>query len=94
MARLAYVSAPPAKMLSQEHGVSHITAEKALTKLRDGLIHSVIGKGYYVKRAGPRSTVDRGAGADTGPVDRGHTERPEQAVPAPGRAHMGRELRR
>jgi DNA-binding IscR family transcriptional regulator len=34
---------------AQEHGVSHITAEKALTKLRDdGLIHFVIGKGYYV----------------------------------------------
>ncbi len=40
---------PSVKTLSQEHGVSHITAEKALTKLRDdGLIHSVIGKGYYV----------------------------------------------
>jgi DNA-binding transcriptional regulator YhcF (GntR family) len=40
---------PSVKSLSQEHGVSHITAEKALTKLRDeGLINSVIGKGYYV----------------------------------------------
>ena len=37
------------KTLSQEHGVSHITAERTLTKLRDeGVIHSVIGKGYYV----------------------------------------------
>jgi DNA-binding transcriptional regulator YhcF (GntR family) len=40
---------PSVKTLSQEHGVSHITAEKALTKLRDeGVIHSVIGKSYYV----------------------------------------------
>jgi DNA-binding GntR family transcriptional regulator len=35
--------------LSQEHGVSHITAERALTARRDeGLITAVIGKGYYV----------------------------------------------
>ena len=40
---------PSVKSLSQEHGVSHITAEKALAVLRDeGIIHSVIGKGYYV----------------------------------------------
>ena len=36
------------KTLGQEHGISHITAEKALAVLKDeGLIHSVIGKGYY-----------------------------------------------
>jgi len=40
---------PSVKSLSQEHGISHITAEKALTVLKDeGIIHSVIGKGYYV----------------------------------------------
>jgi DNA-binding GntR family transcriptional regulator len=43
---------PQVQTLSQEHGVSHVshvTAEKALTTLRDeGLINSVIGKGYYV----------------------------------------------
>lgn len=40
---------PSVKSLSQEHGISHITAEKALAVLRDeGIIHSVIGKGYYV----------------------------------------------
>jgi DNA-binding GntR family transcriptional regulator len=40
---------PSVKTLSQEHGVSHITAERALTTLRDeGLIIPVIGKGYYV----------------------------------------------
>jgi len=37
------------KTLSQQHGVSHITAERALTTLKDeGLITPVIGKGYYV----------------------------------------------
>lgn len=40
---------PSVKSLSQEHGVSHITAEKALAVLKDeGIIHSVIGKGYYI----------------------------------------------
>ncbi len=40
---------PSVKTLSQEHGVSHITAERALTILKDeGLITAVIGKGYYV----------------------------------------------
>ena len=40
---------PSVKSLSQEHGISHITAEKALAVLKDeGIIHSVIGKGYYV----------------------------------------------
>ena len=40
---------PSVKTLSQEHGVSHITSERALTKLKDeGLIVPVIGKGYYV----------------------------------------------
>ena len=40
---------PSIKTLSQEHSVSHITAERALTTLKDdGLITPVIGKGYYV----------------------------------------------
>jgi len=43
---------PGVKALSQEHGVSHITAERALTTLKDeGLITPVIGKGYYVTGA-------------------------------------------
>jgi len=40
---------PSAKTPSQEHGVSHITAERALAILKnEGLIIPVIGKGYYV----------------------------------------------
>jgi DNA-binding GntR family transcriptional regulator len=40
---------PSVKTLSQEHGVSHVTAEKALAVLKDeGLAEAVIGKGYYV----------------------------------------------
>ena len=40
---------PSAKTLSQEHSVSHITAERALAMLKnEGLITPVIGKGYYV----------------------------------------------
>jgi len=40
---------PSVKTLSQEHGVSHITAERALATLKgEGLIVPVIGKGYYV----------------------------------------------
>jgi DNA-binding GntR family transcriptional regulator len=40
---------PSVKTLSQEHGVSHITAERALSTLKEaGLITPVIGKGYYV----------------------------------------------
>ena len=45
---------PSVKSLSQEHEVSHITAEKALTLLKDeGIIHSVIGKGYFVVEQRP-----------------------------------------
>lgn len=44
---------PSVKTLSQDHGVSHVTAEKALAVLRDeGLIRSVIGKGFYVVKQG------------------------------------------
>jgi DNA-binding GntR family transcriptional regulator len=40
---------PSAKTLSQEHSISHITAERALAKLKnEGLITPVIGKGYFV----------------------------------------------
>jgi GntR family transcriptional regulator len=40
---------PSVKTLSQEHGVSHITAEKALGILKDdGIVLSVIGKGTFV----------------------------------------------
>ncbi len=43
---------PSVKTLSQEHGISHITAERALAVLKDeGLIVAVIGKGYYVSRS-------------------------------------------
>jgi DNA-binding GntR family transcriptional regulator len=42
---------PSARSLSQEHGVSHITAERALAMLRDeGLIRAVVGKGFYTVR--------------------------------------------
>jgi DNA-binding GntR family transcriptional regulator len=45
---------PSVKSLSQEHGVSHITAEKALALLKhEGIVHSVIGKGYYVVERRP-----------------------------------------
>jgi DNA-binding GntR family transcriptional regulator len=44
---------PSILTLAQEHQVSHRTAARSLTTLRDeGLIISVHGKGYYV--AGPR----------------------------------------
>jgi DNA-binding GntR family transcriptional regulator len=40
---------PSVKTLSQEHGISHITAEKALDVLkREGLVSATIGKGTYV----------------------------------------------
>jgi len=40
---------PSVKTLSQEHGVSHITVEKALAVLKDeGIVISVIGKGSFV----------------------------------------------
>jgi GntR family transcriptional regulator len=40
---------PSVKTLGQEHGVSHITAEKALGVLKDeGIVISVIGKGTFV----------------------------------------------
>ena len=42
---------PSARSLSQEYGVSHITAERALSILRDeGLIRAVVGKGFYTVR--------------------------------------------
>jgi GntR family transcriptional regulator len=41
---------PSILSLAQEHGVSHRTAARALTTLRDeDLIISVRGKGYYVR---------------------------------------------
>lgn len=41
---------PSVKTLSQEHGVPHLAAEKALAHLKqEGAVHSVIGKGTYVK---------------------------------------------
>jgi DNA-binding GntR family transcriptional regulator len=40
---------PSIKSLSDEYGVSHVSTERALGVLRDeGLIHSVIGKGFFV----------------------------------------------
>jgi DNA-binding GntR family transcriptional regulator len=42
---------PSVKTLSQEHGVSHITAEKALAVLKNGgLVITVIGKGTFVAK--------------------------------------------
>jgi DNA-binding GntR family transcriptional regulator len=44
---------PSVKTLSQEHGVSHVTAEKSLAVLKEaGIVFSVIGKGTFV--ASPR----------------------------------------
>jgi len=44
---------PSSKSLSQEHGVSHATTDRALVMLRDeGLIRSSPGKGYYTTRKG------------------------------------------
>jgi GntR family transcriptional regulator len=40
---------PSSKTLSQEHDVSHITAEKAVRVLRDeGLVRAVVGRGVFV----------------------------------------------
>ena len=42
---------PSVRTLAQEYGVSHITADKALSVLKEeGLIISVRGKGAYVNR--------------------------------------------
>jgi len=42
---------PSVKTLSQQHDISHITAEKALAVLKDeGIVHSVIGKGTFVAK--------------------------------------------
>jgi GntR family transcriptional regulator len=42
---------PSLKTIAQEHGVSHVTAEKAVQVLKDeGLVEVVIGKGIYVRR--------------------------------------------
>jgi GntR family transcriptional regulator len=44
---------PSLKTITQEYGVSHITAEKALQVLRDeGLVVTVIGRGSYVQPKG------------------------------------------
>jgi DNA-binding GntR family transcriptional regulator len=46
---------PSVRTIAQEYDVSHITADKALSVLKDeGLIMSVRGKGAYVKRPGSR----------------------------------------
>lgn len=40
---------PSIKSLCQEYGVSHVSTERALGVLKDeGLIYSVIGKGFFV----------------------------------------------
>jgi DNA-binding transcriptional regulator YhcF (GntR family) len=42
---------PSARHLAQEHDVSHRTSEHALQTLKgEGLVVSVVGKGYFVKR--------------------------------------------
>lgn len=42
---------PSLKTISQDYGVSHITAEKAVQVLKDeGLVETVVGKGTYVRR--------------------------------------------
>jgi DNA-binding GntR family transcriptional regulator len=42
---------PSLKTITEEYGVSHITAEKAVQVLKDeGLVDVVVGKGTYVRR--------------------------------------------
>lgn len=42
---------PSLRTITQEYGVSHITAEKAVQALRDaGLVVTVVGKGTFVQR--------------------------------------------
>ena len=42
---------PSLKTITQEYGVSHVTAEKAVALLRDeGLVVVVIGRGAFVAR--------------------------------------------
>jgi len=42
---------PSLKTITEEYGVSHITAEKAIQVLKDeGLVEVVVGKGTYVKK--------------------------------------------
>jgi DNA-binding GntR family transcriptional regulator len=42
---------PSIKTLTQEYGVSHITAESAIDVLKaEDLIYTTVGKGSYVKR--------------------------------------------
>ena len=44
---------PSLRTVTQEYGVSHITAEKAIQLLReDGLVVTVIGRGTFVAKAG------------------------------------------
>jgi DNA-binding GntR family transcriptional regulator len=41
---------PSLRTITQEYGVSHITAEKAVLELRNaGLVVTVVGKGTFVK---------------------------------------------
>jgi DNA-binding GntR family transcriptional regulator len=42
---------PSLKTITEEYGVSHITAEKAMQALKDeGLVEAVVGKGTYVRK--------------------------------------------
>lgn len=42
---------PSLKTITQELGVSHITAERAMAELRaEGLVRTVVGKGTYVAK--------------------------------------------
>ncbi len=42
---------PSLKTITQEYGVSHITAEKAVALLREeGLVVVVVGRGAYVRK--------------------------------------------
>jgi DNA-binding GntR family transcriptional regulator len=44
---------PSLRTITQEYGVSHITAEKAVQTLREaGLVVTVVGRGTFVARAG------------------------------------------
>lgn len=45
---------PSLRTITQEYGVSHVTAEKAMEQLREaGLVVTVVGRGTFVKPADP-----------------------------------------
>jgi len=51
---------PSLRTITQEYGVSHVTAEKAMETLRDaGEVVTVVGRGTFVKPAEPSAGSPR-----------------------------------